>query len=236
KLMYQTIGKLAGINVLFDPDYTPRQMPPLDLNGVTLQQALSMVALESNTFWRPVTPNTIFVAADTQTKRRQLEQNVIKTFYLSNYSQPSDLQDIVAALRQMLDVQKVLPNNAQGAIIIRGTPDQVALAQKMIEDFDKAKPEVIVEVAIMQVRRDKLRNLGFQPPASASIVLKPATSTATTTTPTTTGGTTTTTTTTTPTGTTGTLSLNEFKNLNANNFLVTIPAATLNFLYTDSSA
>jgi general secretion pathway protein D len=235
KLMYQTIGKLAGINVLFDPDYTPRQMPPLDLNGVTLQQALNMVALESNTFWRPVTPNTIFVAADTQTKRRQLEQNVIKTFYLSNFSQPSDLQDIVAALRQMLDVQKVLPNNAQGAIVIRGTPDQVALAQKMIEDFDKAKPEVVVEVAIMQVRRDKLRNLGFQPPASASIVLKPATSTTTTTTPTTTGGTTTTTTTGTS-GSVGTLSLNEFKNLNANNFLVTIPAATLNFLYTDSSA
>src|SRR5215468_1746195 len=176
KVMYQTIGKLAGVNVLFDPDYQSRQMPALDLNGVTLQQALNMVALESSTFWRPVTANTIFVAADTPAKRKQLEQNVIKTFYLSNYSQPSDLQDIVSILRQILDVQRVLPNNSQGAVIIRGTPDQVAMAEKIVDDFDKAKPEVIVEVAIMQVRRDKLRNLGFQPPTSAVIQLKPATS------------------------------------------------------------
>ena len=161
KVMYQTIGKLAGLNVLFDPEYQARQLPPLDLNGVTLQQALNMVELTSNTFWRPVTPNTIFVASDTPAKRKQIEQNVVKVFYLSNYSQPSDLQDIVSILRQILNVQQVLPNNSQGAIIIRGTPDQVAMAEKIVEDFDKAKPEVIVEVAIMQVRRDKLRNLGF---------------------------------------------------------------------------
>ena len=235
KVMYQTIAKLAGINVLFDPDYQSRQMAPLDLNGVTLQQALSMLALESNTFWRPVTANTIFVAADTPAKRKQLEQNVIKTFYLSNYSQPSDLQDVVNILRQILDVQRVLPNNSQGAVIIRGTPDQVAMAEKIVEDFDKAKPEVIVDVAILQVRRDKLRNLGFQPPTSGAIQLKPATVTTTTSsngTTTTTNGTTTTTT----TNNNGVLSLNDFKNLNANNFSVSIPQATLDFLYSDSNS
>lgn len=233
KVMYQTVGKLAGVNVLFDPDYQSRQMPPLDLNGVTLQQALDMIALQSSTFWRPVTANTIFVAADTPAKRKQLEQNVIKTFYLSNYSLPSDLQDIVSILRQILDVQRVLPNNSQGAVIIRGTPDQVAMAEKIVEDFDKAKPEVIVEVAIMQVRRDKLRNLGFQPPTSAAIQLKPATANVNTTTGTTTPGTTTQTTT--PTNN-GTLTLNDFKNLNANNFQVTIPQATLDFLFSDSNS
>src|SRR5262249_623051 len=159
--------------------------------------------------------------------------NVIKTFYLSNYSQPSDLQDIVSILRQILDVQRVLPNNSQGAVIIRGTPDQVAMAEKIVDDFDKAKPEVIVEVAIMQVRRDKLRNLGFQPPTSAVIQLKPATSAASSSTGTT--GTTGTTPTQ-PASTPGTISLNEFKNLNANNFQVTIPQATLDFLFSDSNS
>ena len=64
KVIYQTIGKLAGLNVLFDPDYTSRRIS-VELNGVTLDQALQVVALESKTFWRPVTPNTIFVASDT---------------------------------------------------------------------------------------------------------------------------------------------------------------------------
>ena len=59
--VYRTIGQLAGINVLFDPDYTPRPIK-VELNGVTLEEALEITALESKTFWRPVTSNTIFVA------------------------------------------------------------------------------------------------------------------------------------------------------------------------------
>ena len=101
KVAYETIGKLAGINVLFDPDYTPRRIK-IELNGVTLEEALEIVSLESKTFWRPVTPNTIFVAADNPGKRKELEQSVIKTFYLANLSQPTELQDIVNAMRTIL--------------------------------------------------------------------------------------------------------------------------------------
>src|SRR5579859_4108716 len=78
--VYRTIGQLAGINVLFDPDYTPRPIK-VELNGVTLEDALEITALESKTFWRPVTTNTIFVATDNPAKRKELEQSVLKTFY-----------------------------------------------------------------------------------------------------------------------------------------------------------
>jgi general secretion pathway protein D len=54
KVVYQTIGKLAGVNVLFDPDYTSRRFS-IELNGVTLQEALDLVAAESKTFWKPMT-------------------------------------------------------------------------------------------------------------------------------------------------------------------------------------
>ncbi len=87
KVIYQTIGQLAGINVLFDPDYTSRRIK-VELNGVTLEEALQITALESKTFWRPVTSNTIFVAQDNPAKRKELEQSVLKTFYLSNLSRP----------------------------------------------------------------------------------------------------------------------------------------------------
>jgi len=174
KVLYETIGKVAGINVLFDPDYTPRRLR-LELNGVTLRQALDILALESRTFWRPVTPNTIFVAADTKPKRTELEQNVVKTFYLANISTPTELQDMVNTMRTILDLAKIQQLASQNAIVVRGTPDQVALAEKLIGDIDKAKPEVIVEVAVMQVRRDRMRDLGIRPPTSASIQLQGAT-------------------------------------------------------------
>jgi general secretion pathway protein D len=234
KTIYESIGKLAGINVLFDPDYTSRRIR-VDLNGVTLEEALQITALESKTFWRPVTPNTIFVAADTPAKRKELEQSVIRTFYLSNLAQPNELQDLVNILRTLLDTQRLQQFPSQQAIVVRGTPDQIAMAEKLIEDLDKSRPEVVVEVAIMQVNRDKLRNLGIQPPASISVALQSNTGTTTSTTGTNVGtgnGNVTTTT----GATTGTITLNQLANLNATNFAVTIPQMTANFLFSDSSS
>jgi len=224
KVIYQTIGKLAGLNVLFDPDYTSRRIS-VELNGVTLDQALQVVAMESKTFWRPVTPNTIFIAADTIAKRKELEQNVIKTFYLSNASLPTELQDMVNAIRSILEVSRIQALPTQKAIVIRGTPDQVALAEKLITDIDKAKPEVIIDVVVMQVTRDLVRDLGIVPPGSASVALQGTSSTSTSTT-----GTTTTGASTTP----NTLVLNQFANLTANDFLVTIPQATANFVFSNA--
>jgi general secretion pathway protein D len=230
KVIYETVGKLAGINVLFDPDYTSRRVK-IELNGVTLQEALEIIALESKTFWRPVTPNTIFVASDNPAKRKEIEQSVIKTFYLANLSQPTELQDVVNALRQILEISRIQPLPSQGALVVRGTPDQIALAEKLVGDLDKARPEVIVEVAIMQVSRDKAHTLGISPPTSATVALQNNLNTTTSTTGTsTTGGTTTTT-----SGTANQVNLNRLGNLNATDFTVTIPAATASALFSDSS-
>jgi general secretion pathway protein D len=239
KVIYETIGKLAGINVLFDPDYTSRRIK-VELNSVSLEEALEIVALESKTFWRPVTANTIFVAADTPAKRKDVEQSVIKTFYLANLSQPTELQDVVNALRQILEISRIQPLASEGAIVVRGTPDQVALAEKLVSDLDKSKPEVVVDVAVLQITKDKSRTLGINPPTSMTVQLQPNINT----TSTTTNGTTTTTGTTSTTGTTngtitgtntGSINLNSLANLNATDFQVTISPATVTALFSDSS-
>jgi general secretion pathway protein D len=231
KNIYTAIGKIAGLNVLFDPDYTSRRVT-IELNSVSLYEALEIVALESKTFYRPVTPNTIFVAADTPAKRKELEQSVVKTFYLGNVSTPNDLQDAVNTIRQILDVQRVQQITTQNAIIVRGTPDQVAMAEKLLDDIDKAKPEVVVELAVMQVRRDKARTLGISPPTSFSIALQPNVNTTTTNNNNNnnnnngnnTG-----------TSTNNSINLNKLANLDATDFQVTIPAATLTALLTDAN-
>ena len=226
-VIYETVGKLAGINVLFDPDYTARQVH-VELNNVTLEEALMIISFETKTFWRPVTPNTIFVAQDNPAKRKELEQNVIKTFYLSNLSQPTELQDIVNAMRTILEVSRIQQLPSQGAIVVRGTPDQMALAQKLVDDLDKAKPEVLIEVAVMQVSRDKAHTLGINPPTSVSVSLQPNINTVTPTTSTTGGATTT------SSPSSGGINLNTFNNLNATDFQVTIPQATATALATSS--
>lgn len=232
KVIYETVGKLAGINVLFDPDYTSRKIR-IELNGVTLEEALGIIALESKTFWRPVTPNTVFVATDNPAKRKELDQSVIKTFYLSNLSQATELQDVVNAVRTLLEVQRIQQLQSQNAIIVRGTPDQIALAQKLVDDLDKAKSEVVIDVVVMQVSRDKSRTLGVTPPTSTSISLNNNINTTTTTATGPAGGTGTVTQ---SSGTSnGGINLNRIGNLNATDFTITIPGITASAIIGDSS-
>ncbi len=232
KVIYETIGKLAGINVLFDPDYTSRRIK-VELNSVSLEEALQIVALESKTFWRPVTPNTIFVAADNPAKRKELEQSIIKTFYLANLSQPTELQDVVNALRQILEIARIQPLPSEGAIVVRGSPDQIALAGKLVDDLDRSKPEVVVDVAVMQINKDKSHTLGINPPTSATIQLQPNVSTTTTNNNNTNNGLTNNGTNGTNAG--GSINLNSLANLNATDFQVTITPATITALFSDNS-
>jgi general secretion pathway protein D len=231
KVIYETIGKLAGINVLFDPDYTSRQIK-VDLNSVSLEEALEIVALESKTFWRPVTPNTIFIAADNPGKRKDLEQSVIKTFYLSNLSQPTELQDVVNALRQILEISRIQPLPSESAIVVRGTPDQIALAHKLVTDLDRSRPEVVVDVAVMQVSRSLDKTLGISPPTSMTVQLQPNINSTSTTTGSTGSGQSGTVTT---SQGSGSINLNQLANLNATDFQVTIPPANISALFSDSA-
>ncbi|HEY5068897.1 MAG TPA: hypothetical protein VII37_03895, partial [Candidatus Acidoferrum sp.] len=165
KAVFEAIGKLAGLTVIFDPDFTSRRIS-VELTNVTLEQALNITSLESKAFWRPVTSNIIFVVPDQPQKRKDYEEEVVKTFYLRNTVLPQELTEIVTSIRQLLDLRRVQQINAQNAIVIRDTPDRIMLAGKIMDDIDKAKPEVVIQVAVMEARRDRMRNVGITPPTS----------------------------------------------------------------------
>src|SRR5256714_11673044 len=190
--------------------------------------------MESKTFCRPVTPNTIFGASDTPAKRKDVEQSVIKTFYLANLSQPTELQDVVNALRQILEISRIQPLPSQGALVVRGTPDQIALAQKLVGDLDRARSEVIVEVAVMQVSRSKTRTLGISPPTSATIALQSNINTNVNNTNNNNNNNLNNTLNNTTTGS-NQINLNRLGNLNATDFTVTINPATATALFNDST-
>ena len=225
KNIYQAIGKAAGLNVLFDPDYTSKRIP-VDLTNVTLSDALRIVGTLAGTFYKPITPNTIFVAQNTRTKRTDLDEQAVQTFYLTNAAQQADANEVLTALRNVLDPSiKITLVASQNAIIVRATPDQLLLAEKLINDLDRSRPEVVVDVAILEVNRDRTRSLGITLPSSISLQpqASPSSTTTGSSTSTTTGGT-----------TTSNFTLNTLANINATNFAVTIGPATANALLSDS--
>ncbi|HTC63573.1 MAG TPA: cohesin domain-containing protein [Candidatus Saccharimonadales bacterium] len=227
KAVFDAIGKLAGLTVIFDPDFTSRRIS-VELTNVTLEQALNITALQSKAFWRPETANIIFVAPDQPQKRKDYEEEVVKTFYLKNTVLPQELTEIVTSIRQLLDLRRVQQINAQNAIVIRDTPDRVMLAGKIIDDIDKAKPEVIIQVAVMEARRDRMRNIGITPPTSISATFANPGTTSTTT-----PSTSTSTTTTNPAATISQLVSDP--HIFSNGYSVTVPGASASFLMTDTS-
>jgi len=153
KVVYGAVGKAAGINVLFDPDYVSKRIQ-VDLNNVSLLDALELLSTISNTFWRPVTSNTIFVAQNSRVKQTELQEQAVRTFYLTNAWQQNDLNDIQTAVRNMMPNAKVYGVASQSALVMRGTPDELLLAQKVIDDLDKARPEVVVDISILEVSKN----------------------------------------------------------------------------------
>ncbi|MGA7523982.1 MAG: cohesin domain-containing protein [Acidobacteriaceae bacterium] len=227
RIVYQAIGKLAGINVLFDPSYTSKRIQ-VDLKNVTVRDALRIVATVSNTFWRPITSNTIFVAENSRTKHTELDQQAVETFYLRNVAQQNDFTEVQTVLRNLFQNARINGVASENAIVMRGTPDELLLAHRLIDDLDKARPEVVIDVAVLEVSRDLLRNIGVQLPQTASINFQPSNANLNNTSSdnsTTTSSTST---------TTSSLTLNNLAHLNSTNFAVTIGQAAVDLLLTDT--
>lgn len=168
RVIYQTICKTMGINVLFDPDFVSRRIQ-VDLKDVAPDDALRIIGELSNSFWKPVTRNTIFVAQDNRAKRMALGEQALQIFYLRNVSQQADLNDIQTALRNVFQTAKLYAVPSQNAIVMRGTPDELQLAHLLIASLDSPRPEVLVDITVMEVSRDKERKIGISPPTSLTI-------------------------------------------------------------------
>ena len=229
KVLYETVGKLAGINVIFDPQFQPIiKNANLDLSNTNLDDALNYIGLITHTFWQPITSNAIFVTDDSQTKRRDYESVAVKTFYLENPAAPTDFTEIVTAVRSVSDCRRVFNVAALNAIVARCEVSKLALVEKLIHDLDKPKAEVLVDVLVLDVNTAHTRDLTASlQSSSGSGLTVPIAYTPGGVTP----STSTTTTTTTPT-TTQAVGLGHFS---INNFSATLPGALLNAVLSDSS-
>jgi general secretion pathway protein D len=155
--VFLTIARLANVSLVFDPTF--RETPiNVDLRSSTLEDALNAVSGATRTFIRVTAPRTIAVIPDTPAKRREYEEEVVRTFYLSN----ADLKETMDLLRLVLDARRISPTTATNALTIKDTPEHIAAAARVISAIDKARPEVIIDVELLEVDRTKLLEYGLQ--------------------------------------------------------------------------
>jgi general secretion pathway protein D len=155
--VFTTIARMSNISLIFDPAFRDASIT-VDLRNASLDDALNTVAGATRTFFRVTAPRTIVVIPDSPAKRREYEEEVVKTFYLSN----ADLKETMDLLRLVLDARRISPTTATNALTIKDTPEHIAAAGRVISAIDKARPEVVIDVELLEVDRTRLEEYGLQ--------------------------------------------------------------------------
>ena len=156
KDIYRALGNAFGINILFDQAVKDDRIT-IELRDVTAQQSLERVMQAASHFYKVLDEKTIIVVPDNPQARRDYEDLVIQTFYLSN----GDAEQVTNVVRTMIEARNVFPLKALNAITIRDTADKVKIAEKIIQANDKARAEVVVAVELVQLDLNRIRDMGL---------------------------------------------------------------------------
>jgi general secretion pathway protein D len=154
--IYRALGKAFGINILFDPKLRDQQIG-IELRDVDAQRALEILMRTAGHFYKVLDEQSIIVAEDNPQNRRNYEDLVIQTFFLSN----AEVKDVMTMLRSLVGAKNVASNDQLNAIVLRDTADKVKVAERIIHTNDKARGEVVIDVELLQINSNKIRELGM---------------------------------------------------------------------------
>jgi Flp pilus assembly secretin CpaC len=169
RTVYEQLGQLFGIKVTFDPDL-PARTVRLRLESVDFKTALKILAAETGTFSRPLTSTLLFVTQDSVDKRRQYDVQAEQTFVLPASVGTEEMTELVRVLREMTAANHIQLNSQSRSVTIRDTPEKLALAGEIIRQAEKARGEILLEIEILEVDRNKARDLGILPPPSIELI------------------------------------------------------------------
>ncbi|MGB2641442.1 MAG: FG-GAP-like repeat-containing protein [Candidatus Acidiferrum sp.] len=169
KTVFEQLGQLFGIQVTFDPELPARSVR-LRVDDVDFDTALKVLTLETGTFFRPLTSTLLFVAQDTAEKRREYAPQAEETFVLPDAVAPDEMTELVRVLREMTGATRVILNAQSRSITIRDSPERLEVAGELIQQAEKTRGELLLEIEILEVDRNKARTLGLLPPSSAQLI------------------------------------------------------------------
>ena len=213
KEIYQAMSKAYGFNILFDPKLKDDRLS-IELNDLTAEQSLEMVMQAAGQFYKVLDEHTIIVIDDTPQNRREYEDLVIKTFFLSN----ADVKDVDKLLRSLIEARRLSTNEQLNAITLRDTADKVAIAEKLIAVNDKAKAEVLVDVELLLMSGRSDSNLGVALSTDTyTLGLDTAQVSGTD-------------------GQTGSLYLNQIQNITRGDWFINIPSVVINLAISSGNA
>ncbi len=157
QVIIRALAQMANVNVVFDPAFRPSALS-IDIRKQTFVEALQSITASTQNFYRVTAQRTITIIPDTPAKRREYEEDIVRTFYLSN----ADLKETMDLLRIVIDARRIGGMQGTNAITITDTAERVEAAGRLISMVDKARPEVLIDVELLEINRQRLAEYGLQ--------------------------------------------------------------------------
>jgi type II secretory pathway component GspD/PulD (secretin)/surface antigen len=167
---YEKVGALFGIRVLMDPDVVSRSVK-LELEQVDFNTAVAILGSQTATFWRPIDATTIYVAPDTLEKRRLYGLQAEQTFVLPASAAPEDMTELLRVLREITGATHITLDSRSRTLTMRDSPEALRLAGELIRQLERARGEVMLDIQLLEVDRNKALQLGITPPSSTQAFL-----------------------------------------------------------------
>jgi len=165
KMVFEVLSRETGINFILDKDIKSDGKTTIFVQDVPVEEAIDLV-LDQNSLARQVlASNMVMIYPNNSTKQKEYEQQIVRTFYLTN----AEPKDVEAMLKAVLGTRNMFIDDRSGSVILRDTPDAVRMAEKLVASVDVPEPEVMLEVEVLEISSSRLHDLGIQYPSSATL-------------------------------------------------------------------
>jgi len=209
KVVFEALARASGINLLIDKEVKADTKVTLFVKDVAVADAIDLILLQTQLEKKIISDSTVLVYQNTPAKLKEFQDLKIRSFHLVN----ADAKQVVTMIKTLLRTKDIFVHEKTNSVVMRDTPDVIALAARLVEDQDIPDPEVMLEVEVLEVSGSRLSELGVNYPSSATFSLQ-------------------------GTGAAGGgLPIDAFRQINGSNIIVSpAPSLTLNLLHQDGSA
>ncbi|ABF11568.1 general secretion pathway protein D [Cupriavidus metallidurans] len=162
RMVFEALSRTSGLNVIFDRDVRADLKTTIFVTNAAIEDAVDLILLQSQLDKKVLNANTLFIYPATPAKQQEYQELKVRTFQLSNV----DSKQVQSLLKSLLKIKEVVVDERANTVTIRGTPDTIRVAEQMIAAQDLPEPEVMLEVQVLEVSRERLTDLGIAWPNS----------------------------------------------------------------------
>jgi general secretion pathway protein D len=170
RMVFEALSRTTGLNVIFDRDVRPDLKTTIFVRDATVGDSVNMILLQNQLAKKVLNANTLFIYPATSAKQREYQDLKVRTFQISN----ADAKYLQNMLKTVLKLRDISYDERSNTLVIRDTADAVAVAEKVIAAHDMPDAEVMLEVEVLEVARDRLSDIGILWPDNATISTPPS--------------------------------------------------------------